>query len=914
MPKVAALVKSSNAGEWSVLLEGRPDLQKYASSLRRAYNVVLTPQGPTLRRSGTAKQAPYYDETKTSYLLPFVFNNDQAMQIEAANLRMRFHTEAGLLAYTPVAVTGYDAAAAVMRMTAAGHGTAVGDQIALAGFDYASNLNGRIGRITAVAGTVITTDIPKPVTVGSLATATVARIFHIVSPYTDTDVSNLRYEFDQDTLFLFCDGFAPRKLQRYGAYDWRLTLMDFKDGPFAPINETTTTLTPSVGSGNIISIMTADNLPAPFVSSADTAAATHDAFCAFDGNPATYWEPTGDQAGWLKIDVGAGGKIADGYVIEMAQVNDDVSYSAIDYAPGDFTLEGSADDVTYVKLDSKVGYVAYDGGRSLYFTLKNAVAYRYYKLTVLKVTRNGPIPVRIARLLLTGPSAIATTFTASSIVGINSDLGWATTDVGRLIRFQGKDGMWRPFEMLTRTSATVATFQAKGDPLTTFDGSAEWRLGMFSETTGYPTCGRFTDDRLYMGGMFAYPDWVVASVVGKYEVLAQTEPDGTVVDDNALVLKLNARKNGRIVWIANDGRALLLGTGSGEWAITSADQNSGITARTAKARPASRRGSANVEPLTIDAQVLFVQCANRTIREMSYVFEVDGYRAPSLNLFASHFGTPRFAQLDFAAEPLSIAFVRRGDGTVAALTYNKEENVVGWQLLDFNGFVESISVIPATDGTQDSLWLTIKRTIGGVERRFVERMTRFWDFDSTLLDAHFVDCGVTYDGPPITTFYGLYDYVGQRIVGLANGGPITPVIVDATGSVTLPDAASKAVFGLGYDSEAEISRLEAGAANGTAQGKAKAIDELKFRLWQTGGGQYAVRSTDGTVSDYIDLEYLTPETVLGALPELFTGDTFKLDVPQTFSTEGTVLYKQSGDIPLPMNVIAIMPTVSTRDA
>jgi hypothetical protein len=767
--------------------------------------------------------------------------------------------------------------------------------------------------VSAVAGNDVTvSNITTPAAIGSLAAATSARVYHVTTTYTDTDVQNIRYVFDTDTLFLFCDGFPPAKLQRYGAYDWRLADMDFKDGPFGPINETSTKLTPSIGSGNLVSIMTAAALPAPFTASASTEVAGSEAWRAFDANPATYWEPTGDQGGWLKIDLGSA-IVADGYTIEMAALNTDASYGAIDYAPGDFIFEGSTDDVTYVTLDSKVGYVVYDNGRSLYFSLKNATAYRYYRLTITKTTRNGPIPVRVARLLITGPSSTAVTFTASAVTGINNDAGFATTDVGRHIRFQGKDGNWRWFHILTRTSTTVVTAQAEGDPLSTFDATTEWRLGLFSATTGYPTCGVFLDDRLYMGGMSSYPDTVVASRTGAYEVLSQTEPGGDVVDDNALVLKLNARKNSRIMWLASDGRALLIGTGSGEWFITSADQNSGITARTARARPASRRGSANVEPLTIDAQILFVQRANRTIREMTYDYTIDGYRAPSLSLFASHLGTPRFAQMEFAAEPLALAYMRRGDGTVAALTYNKEEDVIGWQLLDFNGFVESISVIPATDGTQDALWMTVRRTINGATRRFVERMTRFWDFDSVLLDSFFVDCGVLYSGTAITTVYGLYDFIGQRIVGLADGGPITPVTVDATGSITLPTAASKIVLGIGYNSEAEVSRLEAGAANGTAQGKPKEVGEMKLRLWQTGGGEYALRDEDGNATDYVPIEYLTPETQMDAAPLLYTGDTKKLDMQQTISSWGTILYRQHGDIPLPMNVVAVMPVMNTQD-
>lgn len=917
MAKVSHYIKSANAGEWSPLLEGRVDLQKYPASLRRAYNVVITPQGPTVRRSGTMKQAPVYDEDEHAYLLPFIFSNDQAMQVEFADERMRFHAEAGLLARTPTAITVIlSAAGAPLQFTSVHGGATVGEQLVLAGFVASTNLNGRVANITAVAGNNVTVDVTTPAAIGSLAAATMARVYHVVSPYDEADVSMLRYVSDQDTLFLFCDGYYPRKLQRYGAYDWRIASMDFKDGPYAPTNDTSTILVPSVGTGNLIPTMTAANLPAPFVASASGDDGTNLPWHAFDNDPGTYWGCNNDQSGSLVIDCG-GNRLATGYTIEIARTNNDATYAAVDYAPGNFTFEGSADGISYTTLDSQVGYVLYEGDRSAYFPLRNAIQYRYYRLAITKCTRNGPLKPRVARLLITGTGGAVvtkTTFTASSTTGINQDQGFLATDVGRLLRFRGKDGMWRSFEISDYVSSTSVKANATGDPLSSGDATADWRLGLFSDTTGYPTCGVFHEDRLCMGGMSGYPDYVVASVTGKYETMSQTEPNGNVSDDNALVMKLNARKQGRVMWITSDVRALLVGTGSSEWAITSADPVSALTARTAKARQGSRRGSANVEPLQLDDSTLFVQRANRTVRAMTYVFEADGYRSPSMSLFSSHIGAPQFLQLEFAAEPHALAFARRGDGTVAALTYNREEDVVGWQVLDFNGFVECISVIPAEDGTQDALWLIVRRQVGGVTRRFVERLTRFWDFNSELLDAIFCDCASVYEGAAATDIYGLYDYEGARVVGLADGSPITPIEEVEDGMISLPQAASKVVIGFGYDSVVETSRPEVGGDDGTAQGKDKRIVKAKLRLWSSGGGKYAVRNNEGAVTDYQDLEYLTPDTVLGEPAALYTGDTADLDMPQAFSTEGTILYKQSGDTPLPFNVVAVMPVIAVASS
>lgn len=909
MAKVAAYIKSFNAGEFSVLLEGRTDIDRYPASLRRALNFVPAPQGPLIRRSGTHLQVPVYNEAKKSACIPFIFAEDQIKMIEIAEGKIRFHDEPGVQAQTPVPIVSTIAGATV-AYNAPGHGAIVGDQVTLAGFVGSANLSGRVGLVTAVSGDSVTTDIPAPLAYGSLATATSALIYAIASPYLEVDVDNIRFLQDQDALYLLCEGYWPRKLSRYSAYDWRIVKVDCIDGPFDSTNDTTTRLTPS-GTGNAIVVMTSNVLPAPWEANCSTSSGGHDAYMAFDADPISYWEATTDQAANLSVKFDAPA-IVDGYVIEMADVNADTNYKSLDYAPGDWKFQGSDDGSTWKTLDAQIGYVLYDNNRSVYFPIKNDHAYLHYGLVITKTTRNGPLKPRVRRLLMSTRAAAEITLTADSLVGINGDLGFKATDVERLLRFRGVEGVWRSLKITEFTSTTVVKAKLQNDILSTLDDTPAWRLGLFSGTTGYPTSAGWFEDRLWIGGMASYPDWFAFSVTGKYEVFSPTTASGDVEDDNGFAGKLQARRRGRLAWIATDGRAVLLGTSSAIWSISSADQQAAISARTAKARRQSARGAASVEPQQVDRQILFVQRGGRTMREAIFSFGIDGYETPSMSLYTSHIGALEMKQHDFAYEPYSIDWVRMGDGTVAGFVYNKEQSVLGWFRCDFGGFVESLCVLPSQTTAQDVLWMTIRRTTPAGTRRFVERMMPLWDFGNAITDAYFVDGGLTYSGVPTTSVYGLWMYEGMRVVGLADGSPITPAVV-ANGMITLPAAASEIVIGLGFDSEAETSRIEAGAANGTAQGKWKRIHEMRMRLWDTGGGAYATRTSDGTVSDYVDLEDLTPDTPMDQALPLFSGDTRPLDMPQAYSIEGTVLFRQSGDIPLPMNVVALMPQLVTQD-
>ena len=90
MPKASPAFTAFNAGEWSPLLEGRQDLSKYFSALRRMRNFYPKVQGPAVRRPGTRHVAEVKDSTRTVRLVPFEFSVQQAYIIEAGLFYLRF--------------------------------------------------------------------------------------------------------------------------------------------------------------------------------------------------------------------------------------------------------------------------------------------------------------------------------------------------------------------------------------------------------------------------------------------------------------------------------------------------------------------------------------------------------------------------------------------------------------------------------------------------------------------------------------------------------------------------------------------------------------------------------------------------------------------------------------------------------
>lgn len=84
---------SFNSGEWSPLLEGRTDLQKYGSACFLLENFILDPRGPAHFRPGLRYVSATKTHSTTSRLIPFEFSTTQAYILEFGNQYIRFYKD-----------------------------------------------------------------------------------------------------------------------------------------------------------------------------------------------------------------------------------------------------------------------------------------------------------------------------------------------------------------------------------------------------------------------------------------------------------------------------------------------------------------------------------------------------------------------------------------------------------------------------------------------------------------------------------------------------------------------------------------------------------------------------------------------------------------------------------------------------
>ena len=267
--------------------------------------------------------------------------------------------------------------------------------------------------------------------------------------------------------------------------------------------------------------------------------------------------------------------------------------------------------------------------------------------------------------------------TLSSTTGVNSNQGWLSTDVGRLVHF--KEGHYK---ITSVTSTTVAVSICVVAP-SSGSASTDFALGSFSDTTGYPSCVTFFEQRLVFAATLSQPQTLFFSKSGDYENMDDNY-HGTVADDDAIIYTIASNQVNAIRFMTAT-RTLIIGTAGGEFVVSGGGTDNAITPTNILIKKQSNNGAANVDALAVGNATLFLQRARRKLRELAYNFDVDGYIAPDMTILAEHITEGGLTQIAYQQEPNQIVYGVRGDGELVGLTYQREQQVTAWHRHIFGG-------------------------------------------------------------------------------------------------------------------------------------------------------------------------------------------------------------------------------------
>lgn len=385
-------------------------------------------------------------------------------------------------------------------------------------------------------------------------------------------------------------------------------------------------------------------------------------------------------------------------------------------------------------------------------------------------------------------------------------------DVGRHVRINNieEDTLedrwgWGVITAVNDSNHATIDMRAKAWATTS---TTDFRLGAWSDSQGWPTICTIHEQRLVWSGVTNYP-WLWMSNSFNYHNFSPSDYSGTIQDSNAIYYNMSTDKVTSIKWLASLG-SLLIGTELYEMRMYSA--GAGLSPGDCVVRKETTYGVHDAMPVITDDTLIFIQRLQRNLRAITYEYTRDAYVGPELSVLAESLTIAGMKKIVYQREPNNIIWVLMEDGTLCALTYDKEQEVTAWTRCKFagtNARVIDLAVVPSATYKQDMLILLIEREINGVTRRYMELLSKELLDNTPLVEVPYLDSAMRYEGAETTKISGLDHLEGETVRVLDRGGLHTDAEVK-NGTIEFEYPIKDGWIGLPYESNFETLERDFG--------------------------------------------------------------------------------------------------------
>lgn len=459
--------------------------------------------------------------------------------------------------------------------------------------------------------------------------------------------------------------------------------------------------------------------------------------------------------------------------------------------------------------------------------------------------------------------------------------GWRVEDVGKFVRING--GLCR-ITVFTTNVLVSATVQVVLSSAVAAQALA-WTLEatMWGGVYGYPRCGEFYQSRLWLAGSPGFPQSFWGSIIGEYFNFQ----DG-VLDDQALGYTLASGEYNAIAHLV-EATGLLALTYGGEFSIRGG-QEKPLTPTNIQVNRQSKYGACRVPPVAIAGEIYFTQRAGRKIRALApNQFDSSKYGSPDMSVLSEHVTESGIVDMAFQQEPAGVLYAVRADGQLAALTIDRDQDVIGWTRQRTNGGYESVATIPTATG--DATFLLVNRVINGVLVRYVEMFDESLHTDAALT-------GTSAAGSTVWTGLG---HLEGRTVRVKGDGVLLASRVVIGGSITVERACKTIEVGLNYITTVIDLTPEVSGQGGSSAGANMSINQAAVRL----------RGTIGCTINYqqVPFKALGIE-VLDQAPVPFTGLKFAGNLGWSRGNAQVIIQQTD---PYPFHLLSVSKTLTIND-
>jgi hypothetical protein len=500
-------------------------------------------------------------------------------------------------------------------------------------------------------------------------------------------------------------------------------------------------------------------------------------------------------------------------------------------------------------------------------------------------------------------------------------------------------------------SGNAVNIEVIGPPLLYTNACISWRLGIYSNTTGWPTCGCYHEGRIWLAGAIdnRFDASVSNGLVGTTLNMAPTDQNGVVGAANGITGVVNSDGVNPIFWLMPDLQGIIMGSQGGEWLI-SGSVSGAITPTNIQAPRVTRIGCANVEPRRTDHTTVFVQRYARKVCEYFTDVYSGKFAAPNLAKDTLHITKPFVGELAWQQATIPILWGRNNDGSWWGTTYKRDTlatatgpTLNGWHRhqLGSGRSVVSIAIGPSVGGALDALTMVTLDAASGVYH--AEVLTDAVDEGNTLLQASYVDDAInptstsTSNSTPSPygglTLNGLWHLNGKTVTAwlggldcgdyaVANGSITVPYgdgvsagtaagLFTATYAAALP--LSQMLVGFTFASQGQIVRpalpAESGARNGPAVGKKRRTQKIAAQLEGAGVG-VSFGTLFAPASRLNPAKFRQPNDVAFLVNQQFTG-VYKDTLTDDYSYDGMICWQVAR--PYPLNIANIGGFIEATD-
>ena len=258
----------------------------------------------------------------------------------------------------------------------------------------------------------------------------------------------------------------------------------------------------------------------------------------------------------------------------------------------------------------------------------------------------------------------------------------------------------------------------------------------FNAENGYPRCCTFFKQRLVIANTKKAPNKIWFSAVAANGNFLETSEDG----DAFSIVSASGLANSILFLEAQRGVVCL--TSGGEYMV---DSDGALTPTTVNINEHSAYGAYPItRPQRVGNELLFVQRGGERVRALTYRYEVDGLVSPEVSSLSSHIGELHQGvnEISYQQEPESLVWCVLGDGKVASITFNRDQEVVAWAQHDFSGDALSICSIPTQLGSDRAFMLIDREGTTCLEEISFDALVD--SKRSVLLATDTTDKGATY--------------------------------------------------------------------------------------------------------------------------------------------------------------------------